>query len=275
MGSRRGIGNGAEKAAGSGAGMNAGSGAEKAAGMNAGRGAGKAAGSGAANGSLYEKTGELAELILTSDEPFGVYGADAAQKEMLLARLAAAGMRVSLMPDPIAYCPWATVFHNVKFAWRLRYCQAAPGARGKPGGFAVPAPGGARGRRSAEAALIAFELEKYKSCKPGSLPVLPIKELGLAMAYVQAPDAFALENPTSGLDKAEAALLISLIKNHLPGNGARRGLLLLFTDKYDEIERMCARFSVFAPGEGGAPVVARIDDALSKSPSLREFVEGL
>jgi hypothetical protein len=236
----------------------------------------------------------LAEIALGSDGPFGVIGACASLKDAVVSRLLSKGVRLSFLPDPVAFCPWASVARNVKFAERSR--PSLPARPARPAGR-LPRPeagaAGAPSRRRAQAkaaceeTLALFELDKLGPERPDDLPAISIKELGLAMARAQRPDAYVLERPTADLDRADATHLASLIKSRLGKP------ILVFTDNYEEIERICGSFSVVAPvapgaygalGALGAPVAPgapqkiraiSVDEALSVRPTLREYVDSL
>ncbi|MDR1059789.1 MAG: hypothetical protein LBL83_00905, partial [Clostridiales bacterium] len=72
----------------------------------------------------------LAEIALGSAEPFGVFGAGAGLKEAIVSRLLSKGVRLSFLPNPVAFCPWAWVARKVKVAARAR--PAPPDGRGRP-----------------------------------------------------------------------------------------------------------------------------------------------
>ena len=162
----------------------------------------------------------------------------------LLDALAARGLRVGLLAEPVALCPWATVQANAGFALRL----SAAGRAGVVLGL-----------------LSEFGLDKMRNSRPQALSALCVKKLGLAMASAVAPDAYVLENATSGLDKAEAAELAALARNSL------RAPAVLVTDSLDEIEAMCAWLAV----PGASVRLVRCADVLLQRPSLQEYVESL
>ncbi|MDR1062051.1 MAG: hypothetical protein LBL83_12795, partial [Clostridiales bacterium] len=180
------------------------------------------------------------------------------------------------LPNPVVFCPWASVAQNVKFA--ARAWPARRGGRARPADLgAAGAPGGLSRRRAlmeaaCEDALALFELDKIGSERSDGLPAISAKELGLAMARAQRPDAYVLESPTADLGRADATRLASLIKSRLGKP------ILMFTDRYEEIERICGKFSVVEPGAGpgAGPIRAiSVDEALSVRPTLREYVDSL
>jgi hypothetical protein len=237
------------------------------------------------NDELIAQAGALAELALGSEEPFGVIGACARLKAAIVSRMLSTGMELSFLPNPVTFCPWASVARNVKFARRIRRARAVRHSwLASIAGRLLRQDSGLRRRLAAtlselsryelgergacDESLALFELERLRLERPGGLPAISLKELGLAMAHAQSPDAYVIESPTADLDRKDAAHFASLIKSRL------KKPVLVFTDKYEDIEKICGMFSAIRRDEP-LPRAISVDEALSKHPSLVEYMDSI
>lgn len=123
---------------------------------------------------------------------------------------------------------------------------------------------------AAEAAAASVGLRAELDVKMGRLSGGMIRRVGFGSAIIGAPEVLLLDEPTTGVDPEQRAVLRRIIRAH-----ARERIVLMSTHIADDIDQVCARFLVLEKGRivfNGTPGEAR---ERGSSGSLEEAVVAL
>ncbi len=117
-----------------------------------------------------------------------------------------------------------------------------------------------------ERALRLVHLWDYRNDKAGKFSLGMKQRLGLALAFVSAPDLMILDEPVNGLDIEGVVEIREIIKRL----NAERGVTFLISSHMaGEIEKTCGKAAVVY--EGGIIDFTSVADALKLHPSMEDY----